>query len=244
MAKKYAILGDIHANIDALNAVLVDARSCGVTDFISVGDVVGYNAAPAECIRVIRDELKCPVVCGNHDFYISHPVNLTDFSPNAAFAVKWTRSQLSEMDMKWLYSLPLSRAVMGMTIVHSTLDMPDHWGYVFDVEQAKANFSFQRTPICFHGHTHVPIIYANTHDEFYVCDPQDFKIAAGIKYFINVGSVGQSRDGDPRASYVIFDTATKQVYFRRVPYDVEAAQERIRRAGLPEALARRLGTGS
>ena len=192
----------------------------------------------------MRDELRCPVVCGNHDYYVSHPVNLSDFSPNAEIAVKWTRDQLSEADRKWLYDLPLSRPVMGMTIVHSTLDMPSHWGYVFDVEQAKANFSFQSTPVCFHGHTHVPIIYEKTQNNFNVYNPQDFRIVPGVKYFINVGSVGQSRDGDVRASYVIYDMATKNVYFRRVPYDVEAAQERIRKAGLPEALARRLALGN
>jgi diadenosine tetraphosphatase ApaH/serine/threonine PP2A family protein phosphatase len=243
-SKVYAILGDIHANIDALNAVLVDARSCGVTDFVSVGDVVAYNASPRECIKVIRDELGCPVVRGNHDHYISHDVSLNDFSPNAAIGVKWTREQLSEKDIKWLHDLPLSRPVMGFTLVHSTLDMPEQWGYVFDAEQAKANFSFQRTPVCFHGHTHVPIVYAQTATGMFVCDPEDFKISLGIKFFINVGSVGQPRDGDPRASYVIYDTTSRNVYFRRVPYDVEAAQERIRRAGLPEALALRLGRGS
>ena len=127
MGRVYAILGDIHANIDALNVVLDDARAQGATNFVSVGDVVGYNAAPAECIRVVRDELQCPVVRGNHDHYVSYlDTDLSDFHPAAAQVVQWTRSQLTNDDMSWLHNLPLQKPVMGFMLVHSTLDMPDH----------------------------------------------------------------------------------------------------------------------
>ena len=243
MAKVFAILGDIHANIDALNAVLDDARAQGVTDFASVGDVVGYNAAPAECIRVVRDELRCPVVRGNHDHYVSYvEESLADFHPIAASVVQWTRDQLTPDDIRWLHDLPLSRPVMGFTLVHATLDMPAHWGYVFDNIDAGSSLEYQRTQICFHGHTHVPIIYEKmgsiTHYE-----PCDFRVELGQKLFINVGSVGQPRDGDPRASYVIYDMNTKTIRFRRLEYDVAAAQARIREAGLPERLATRLAEG-
>lgn len=242
MGKVYAILGDIHANIDALNTVVADAKAHGVTDFVSVGDVVGYNAAPAECIHVVRDELKCPVVRGNHDHYVSHEVDLSDFHPNAARGVEWTREQLTADDIAWLHDLPLSRPVMGFTIVHATLDMPDRWGYVFDCLQAESNFAYQRTPLCFHGHTHVPIIYERSASVTHY-EPVDFKIELGQKLFINVGSVGQPRDGDPRASYVIYEPSTRSIRFRRLEYDVAAAQARIRAAGLPERLAVRLEQG-
>lgn len=244
MAKIYAILGDIHANIDALETVLADAREQGVTDYVSVGDVVGYNAAPAECIRIVRDELKCPVVRGNHDHYVAYvEESLADFHPMAAAVVEWTRSQLSEDDLKWLHDLPLSRPVMGFTIVHATLDMPLRWGYVFENLQAEANFVYQRTPLCFHGHTHVPIIYEKRSDGVVHYEPTDFKVELGQRLFINVGSVGQPRDGDPRASYVIYDSGTRTIRFRRLSYDVAAAQARIRAAGLPERLAARLEAG-
>ena len=244
MGRVYAILGDIHANIDALNVVLEDARAQGVTNFVSVGDVVGYNAAPTECIRIVRDELKCPVVRGNHDHYVSYlDTSLADFHPAAAQVVEWTRSQLSADDMQWLHDLPLQKPIMGFMLVHSTLDMPDRWGYVFDNQQAEANFNYQRTPLCFHGHTHVPIIYAYTPGGVVHYEPCDFKLELGQRLFINVGSVGQPRDGDPRASYVIYDMNTKTIRFRRLEYDVAAAQERIRAAGLPERLATRLGEG-
>lgn len=244
MGKVYAILGDIHANIDALETVLADAQDQGVTDYVSVGDVVGYNAAPAECIQIVRDELKCPVVRGNHDHYVSYvEESLADFHPMAAAVVEWTRQQLTPDDISWLHDLPLQKPVMGFTIVHSTLDMPLRWGYVFDNFQADANFVYQRTQLCFHGHTHVPIIYEKRGDQVVHYEPTDFKVALGQKLFINVGSVGQPRDGDPRASYVIYDTASRTIRFRRLEYDVAAAQARIRAAGLPERLAARLEVG-
>ncbi|MDO5312042.1 MAG: metallophosphoesterase family protein [bacterium] len=244
MGRVYAVLGDIHANIDALNAVLDDARAQGVTHFVCVGDVVGYNAAPAACIRAVRDELGCPCVRGNHDHYVSDPgTNLADFHPSAAQVVEWTRSQLAADDVQWLHDLPLQKPVMGFMLVHATLDKPDHWGYVFENQQAEANFSYQYTPLCFHGHTHVPIIYSNEPGGVVHYQPRDFTLELGQRLFINVGSVGQPRDGDPRASYVVYDMAARQVRFRRVAYDVQAAMARNRLAGLPEKCASRLEIG-
>ncbi len=244
MSKVYAILGDIHANIDALNTVVEDARSLGVTDFVSVGDVVGYNAAPAECIRVVRDELHCPTVRGNHDHYVSYlDTDLSDFHPMAASVVRWTREQLSPEDLQWLHDLPLQKPIMGFTLVHSTLDMPDRWGYVFDNQQASANFNYQKTAVCFHGHTHCPVIYTIQGGEVKHYDPVDFRVELGQRLFINVGSVGQPRDGDPRASYVIFSPYERLIRFRRLEYDLRRAQARDREAGLPEKCAFRLGVG-
>ena len=244
MGRVYAVLGDIHANIDALNAVLDDARAQGVTHFVCVGDVVGYNAAPAACIRAVRDELGCPCVRGNHDHYVSDPgTNLADFHPSAAQVVEWTRSQLAADDVQWLHDLPLQKPVMGFMLVHATLDKPDHWGYVFENQQAEANFSYQYTSLCFHGHTHVPIIYSNEPGGVVHYQPRDFTLELGQRLFINVGSVGQPRDGDPRASYVVYDMAARQIRFRRVAYDVQAAMARNRLAGLPEKCASRLEIG-
>ena len=244
MGRVYAVLGDIHANIDALSAVLDDSRAQGVTHFVCVGDVVGYNAAPAACIRAVRDELGCPCVRGNHDHYVSDPgTNLADFHPSAAQVVEWTRSQLAADDVQWLHDLPLQKPVMGFMLVHATLDKPDHWGYVFENQQAEANFSYQYTPLCFHGHTHVPIIYSNEPGGVVHYQPRDFTLELGQRLFINVGSVGQPRDGDPRASYVVYDMAARQIHFRRVAYDVQAAMARNRLAGLPEKCASRLEIG-
>ncbi len=243
MAKIFAILGDIHSNIEALNTVLDDCRSQGVTDFLCTGDVIGYNASPRECIEIIRS-LGCPVVKGNHDHYVSNlGVNLNDFQPHAAHVIEWTREQLSQDDMDWLSNLPYSVIAMGLNIVHATNDFPENFGYVFDNLQAEANFIKQKTPLCFHGHTHCPMIYEKSMNGVWRIDPQDIKLPLGKKYFINVGSVGQPRDGDPRATYVIYEPATRTVRFRRLEYDVAGAQARIRSAGLPERLAERLQYG-
>ena len=242
MSKLFAVLGDIHANLDALNVVLDDCRSQGVTDFLCTGDVVGYNACPHECMDKIRS-IGCPVVVGNHDFYVSSRQNLDDFNPAAAAVVQWTRIQLADEEVSWLRSLPFTHTQMGVTLVHSTMDNPENFGYVFDNLQAEANFLNQKTPVCFHGHTHCPMIYEKSMNGVFRIDAQDFTLPMGRKYFINVGSVGQPRDGDPRATYVIFDPKGRTVRYRRLVYDIEAAQERIRLAGLPERLAARLAVG-
>ena len=242
MGKLFAILADIHANLDALAAVLADRREQRVTAYLCTGDVVGYNACPHECLEMVR-ALNCPVVMGNHDHYVSSRQNLEDFNPHAAAVIEWTRKQLSEEEMCFLRSLPFVATQMGITLVHATMDNPEDFGYVFDHLQAEAHFSHQVTPLCFHGHTHCPMIYEKQLGAVYRIDAQDFKLPIGRKYFINVGSVGQPRDGDPRAAYVLYDPATRMVHFRRLEYDIAAAQARIREAGLPERLAQRLEVG-
>ena len=153
------------------------------------------------------------------------------------------RSQLSGDEIDWLKNLPFTHTQMGITLVHSTMDRPENFGYVFDNLQAEANFLRQLAPLCFHGHTHCPMIYEKSMNGVFRIDAQDFTLPMGRKYFVNVGSVGQPRDGDPRASYVIYDQDARTIRYRRLEYDIEAAQERIRRAGLPERLAVRLAIG-
>ena len=242
MNKIFAILGDIHANLDALNVVLDDCRSQGVTDFLCTGDVVGYNACPHECLKIVRG-LGCPIVMGNHDHYVSSRQNLDDFNPHAAAVIEWTRRQLSVEEIYFLRNLPFLTTKMGITLVHATMDNPEGFGYVFDHLQAEAHFNHQVTPLCFHGHTHCPMIYEKQIGAVYRIDAQDFTLPLGRKYFINVGSVGQPRDGDPRASYVVYDPKSRLVRFRRLEYDVKAAQERVLAAGLPPRLAERLAVG-
>lgn len=242
MGRKIAILGDIHANIDALDVVLDDCRAQGVTEYLCTGDVVGYNACPCECLELIRG-LGCPVVKGNHDHYVASELNLEDFNPAAAAVVQWTRKQLGPEEVGWLRDMPFSVTEKGITIVHSTMDRPENFGYVFDHQQAETNFIQQKSPICFHGHTHCPMIYEKQLGGVFRIDPQDIQLKQGRKYFINVGSVGQPRDGDPRATYVIYDPLARLVQYRRLEYDVARAQARIRAAGLPERLAERLAYG-
>jgi diadenosine tetraphosphatase ApaH/serine/threonine PP2A family protein phosphatase len=238
---KYAVLGDIHGNLEALEAVLKDAAGQGVDSYVSVGDIVGYNANPAECLEKVRAVCRC-IVRGNHDHYCSHDESLDDFHPLAANVVDWTRRQLSPEQIEFLRNLKLVQGFAGVTLVHSTLDMPEKWGYVFDALDAEANFNYQATSVCFHGHTHVPAVYEKQ-SRVKRNDFARLRVVLGRKYFINVGSVGQPRDLDPRAAYAVFDTRKNEIELRRVAYDIAAAQRKIRQVGLPERLAARLELG-
>lgn len=238
---KYAIIADIHANLEALNVVLEDSKSQGCTHTACLGDVVGYGANPKECLDIIRG-MNIPCVKGNHDEMCSVDADLEGFNPHAAEAVHWTRQQLDEDDCQWLRDLKYIRLVTSFSIVHATLDVPQKWGYVFDKLAAAASFTYQNTPVCFFGHTHVPVAFVRdsvvrggTYSKF--------KVEAGKKYFVNVGSVGQSRDGVAKATYVIYDIAEQTIELRRLDYDIATAQAKIRAAGLPERLAERLAQG-
>lgn len=236
-----AIFGDIHANLEALEAVLEDATSQGVTDYVCLGDVVGYNADPIACLNIIRD-MGCPTVKGNHDKDASEDLSLDSMNPVAATALQWTRDQLDADQRLWLKRLRMVRQVGDFTIVHSTLDQPVHWNYVTNRFDAMSNFSYQFTQLCFHGHTHVPRIFMKS-DKVREVPAESVQIESNAKYFINVGSVGQPRDGDPRACYAIYDQDSKLIVFRRINYNLPKTQMKIREAGLPEMLAERLEEG-
>lgn len=238
---KYAILGDIHANLEAFKVVLEDAKAQGCTHYACVGDVVGYNANPKECLDIVR-QMAMPCVKGNHDEYCSAESGLEGFNPHAATAVEWTRKQLTDDDRRWLRELKYMRLVASFSIVHATLDGPQRWGYVADKLAAAASFTYQNTAVCFFGHTHLPLAFirdnvvrGGTYSKF--------RIEPGRKFFINCGSVGQPRDGNPKSAYVIYDMDEGSVELRRLDYDIAAAQAKIRAAGLPERLADRLEYG-
>jgi predicted phosphodiesterase len=238
---KYAIIADIHANLEAFEVVLEDIKAQKCTHTACLGDVVGYNANPKECLDIVRS-MNIPCVKGNHDEYCSSDDALEGFNPHAAEAVLWTRRQLTDEDRKWLRDLKYLRLVASFSIVHATLDMPERWGYVFDKLAAAASFTYQNTSVCFFGHTHVPVAFirdsvvrGGTYSKF--------KVEPGRKYFVNVGSVGQSRDGVAKATYAIYDLDEGSIELRRLDYDIPKAQAKIRAAGLPERLAERLTYG-
>ena len=238
---KYAIIADIHGNLEAFQTVLEDIKTQNVNQVVCLGDVVGYNANPKECLQIVR-EMNIPCVKGNHDEYCSSEDALEGFNPHAAEAVHWTRNQLTTEDRQWLRDLKYSRMVGNFTIVHATLDAPQRWGYVFDKLAAAASFPYQNTQVCFFGHTHVPVAFmrdsvvrGGTYSKF--------KIDVSKKYFVNVGAVGQPRDNNPKAAYVVYDTDAGTIELRRLDYDIPTTQEKIRAAGLPERLAERLEFG-
>jgi predicted phosphodiesterase len=238
---KFAIIADIHANLEAFTVVLEDIKQQKCTHYACLGDVVGYNANPKECLDIVR-KMNIPVVKGNHDEYCSTDGPLDGFNPAAAEAVNWTRKQLSHDDRQWLRDLKYVRMVTNFTIVHATLDGPQRWGYVFDKLAAAASFTYQNTAVCFFGHTHVPVAFVRdnlvrggTYSKF--------KVEPGKKYFVNVGAIGQPRDNNPKAAYVVYDTDEGTIELRRLDYDIAAAQKKILDAGLPPRLAERLAFG-
>ena len=238
---RIALFGDIHANLEALQAVLDDAKSQGVTDHVCLGDVIGYNADPVACLDLVR-KMNCPTVKGNHDEVASGFQSLDCMNPTAASALQWTRNQLDEDRRQWLAKLRMVRQVADFTVVHSTLDQPAAWNYVTTRCDAMASFSYQFTQVCFHGHTHVPRVYMKS-DRVSEMPAEEVFIEPGAKYFINVGSVGQPRDGDWRACYAIYDLEEHLLVFRRIEYDIETTQKKILAAGLPESLAERIAEG-
>jgi diadenosine tetraphosphatase ApaH/serine/threonine PP2A family protein phosphatase len=238
---RFAIFSDIHSNLEAFEAVLADAHARQCTQFVCLGDVVGYNANPHECVERVR-ERDCPIVKGNHDEQASLTESSRDFNELAEHAIEWTRDNLTEEDKEWLRGLRFQRQVRDFTIVHATLDTPGQWGYVFNNLDAAASFTYQHTVVCFFGHTHVPMAFVRDEGIKRIRIEQ-LRIDVTKKYFINTGSVGQPRDADWRAAYCIYHLDKNVVEQRRVKYDLATAQKKIIKAGLPRLLAERLAIG-
>jgi predicted phosphodiesterase len=238
---KIAIISDVHSNLPALNAVLEAIRADGVERIICGGDLVGYNAEPAEVVARIR-ELKIPCVLGNHDAAVAGITDPETFNAPAQAAVEWTAQQLDGGTLEYLRGLPYVTRIESFTMVHGTLHKPEQWGYIFNAYEAEEHFQHQRDTVCFIGHSHIPGVFI-AGDMVTLSRSNRVRIQAGQRYVVNVGSVGQPRDNNPAASYAIYDMVENAIHFRRVPYDVQAAQQRILDAGLPNVLAMRLAIG-
>lgn len=244
---KIGVLGDIHGNLDALRAVIAAARAEGVETWVQVGDIVGYGPEPSACIDLVR-ELRCVTCLGNHDAAVLGLLDTSYFNNFARAAIHWTVPRLRPSDLEFLRSLPLVVKVPPFTVVHGSLHMPDQFGYVVSPVEAMDSLEHQDTQICFVGHSHVPAIYLRRDDH-----PEDIHVVphseAEVSYrgfdrvLMNVGSVGQPRDEDPRAAYGFVDTEAEIAGIRRVGYDIVAVQKKIREAGLPDVLANRLALG-
>jgi diadenosine tetraphosphatase ApaH/serine/threonine PP2A family protein phosphatase len=237
------LIADIHANLVALETVVRDA---GPVDLIwCLGDVVGYGPRPNECSAWVEEHAAATVV-GNHDWAALGRLDLSDFNSAARAATHWTADQLTPHTHDWLDGLP-NRYIEGeQTLVHGS---PRHpvWEYILRPATAKVNFDYFDTAICFVGHTHVPVLYPESlvgHGEALYRPPsgETLPLRSG-RYIVNPGSVGQPRDGDPRAAYALYDPEARQIEFRRVEYDIAATQCQMSAAGLPAPLVARLGYG-
>ena len=239
-----AIIGDIHGNVDALWATLDVIDRLAVDDIICAGDVVGYGGAPSECIDLIRGRA-IRSVKGNHDAYAVHPENMTAaVREEAANVISWTRSALTVELLEWLDALPASLDGDDFQVTHASNQPFPEWHYILSPRRAAMHFLFQKKPLSFTAHSHVPLL--GMHQPGHHLTLELFRnliIPTNVSVMVGVGAVGQPRDQDPRASAMLYDTDKRSVSILRVKYDVVAAQNRIREAGLPESLASRLEWG-
>lgn len=240
---RIAVLSDVHSNLEALQAVLGAARGEQIDEYICLGDIVGYGADPDHCVSLIH-ELSSHIVAGNHDHGVCERTNILYFNDAAQKAIAWSKREMLRKHIRFLSSLPLILEHRGMLFAHATPSCPETWNYILNMDDALREFGFFEEHLCFVGHSHQPAVFSinadneigSSIDESLTCNPHK-------RYIINAGSVGQPRDGDPRASYVIYDSKERQLTFRRVPYDIAACREKILNAGLPPFLAQRLEMG-
>jgi len=241
---KIAILGDIHSNLAAFEAVLDDLKRRGGFDKIwCLGDVVGYGPDPHECIELLRqhDHL---CVAGNHDWAAIGKLDTLDFNPMAARACHWTAEQLSPEDIEYLQGLPLNICQDNFTLVHGSPREPI-WEYLLSAEAARDNFPRFQTDYCLVGHSHVPLIFEAEGKQIITSrfpDEAILKLGSN-RLIINPGGVGQPRDGDPRASYTLYDVEAKTIHHYRVEYDILSTQRKMEENGLPLPLILRLSEG-
>lgn len=236
---KVAIFSDIHSNLEALEAVLEDMESQSITHRICLGDIVGYSADPSECVKEIIS-LDCSALKGNHDEEATSQSSLENYNDLARESLFYSRENLDASQKDYLSSLPYQLELSDSTFVHSCLYQPQNWIYVLSYREASLNFENQSTPVAFCGHTHYPLIFENNTPLRAYHTVKKMKLNKRRRYLINVGSVGQPRDGDNRSCYGIYSPDDGVFEFRRVTYDIEKTAAKIIRAGLSPILAARL----
>jgi predicted phosphodiesterase len=242
---RLAIVSDIHANLEALEAVLEDIDAQSIDETVCLGDIVGYGADPNECVDLVKQ--RCPIsVLGNHDAASLSLLSTQNFNIHARIAIEWTAGNLLEATRSYLKPLQLKKLDHQLSLVHATPYEPDMWHYITSLEEAAFNFHFFDTQFCFVGHTHIPlIIVVNGKRELYVYQGNEirFNTVKNARFLINVGSVGQPRDRDPRASYGVLDLDNGSFTHRRVRYDIRKCQAKMKRINMPEFLIGRLKDG-
>jgi len=241
--RKIGVFSDIHGNLQALEAVLrilendekIDRQYC-------CGDIVGYGGNPNECVELIRTR-SYPTVAGNHDHAALGLTDTSYFNEIAKTAIRWTGNVLAPENRRWLESLPMTFAEDEILIVHASPKEPEMWNYILTLGDARLNFQYFDQQICFVGHSHQPFIIEFADGNLNCPTHPWIDVVEGHRYLINVGSVGQPRDGNPDASYAIYDRDARRIEIKRAVYDLSGAQEAIKVQGLPMQLADRLNHG-
>lgn len=243
---RYAILSDIHGNFEALSAVLYQIKRQAINDVLVTGDIVGYGPEPHECIEALRD-INAKVVGGNHDLATSGRISFKGWRNDAAEIWSWNQRVLPKADLDWLFGLPLTYITKNFTLVHGSIEYPHH-EYVHGVVEARRSQRWLTNKICFFGHTHIP--YAFKLHEGGTWDEKNFKLIDQLwlnsedTFFVNPGSVGQPRDGNNKASYMVYDTHQKNIIISRIGYDIEKTQFKMKKLNFPLWFLQRLSRGN
>jgi len=231
---RIAVISDIHSNLPALLRTFEVIDQLSVDRVYCLGDIVGYGPSPNECVSAVQERC-ASVVKGNHDCGVIGELPLEHFNTYGQSAIRWTRKHITKKNAEYLSSLPLLRVMDDITLVHASPLHPEDWRYIFSWPDADRCFSAFSTCICFIGHTHIPVIVGE--------DGSVNMFRKGKRFLINVGSIGQARDGNPRATFGLLDTESVSFEILRVAYDIEATASAILAARLPDYLAHRLFLG-
>jgi diadenosine tetraphosphatase ApaH/serine/threonine PP2A family protein phosphatase len=240
---RVAVVSDIHANLHALEAVLAEIDREPPDELWCLGDLVGYGPRPNECCNLVRERAALSL-CGNHDLGVLGTIDLADFAGDAGVAARWTRTVLGAEERTWLETLSPSAVREGVQVFHASPRDPV-WEYVLSDHVALLSLQATAAPLVLVGHSHIPLAVGWDEKTFSggVAAAGSDVTLAGARHLLNPGSVGQPRDGDPRAAWLSLDFDAGTAYFKRTPYDIARTQAEIAEAGLPQALALRLGPG-
>jgi len=238
----YAIISDVHANLEALQAVLKKIETDNIDKILFLGDSVGYGPDPNECTDILKQKAAV-IVAGNHDRAAAGQTDAVYFNPYAKTAIEWTTRVLTDQVVKHIQSLPVTERLIedNIFLVHATPKEPEKWHYLSYKHNADENFKYFEESICFLGHSHIPFVVELSHGGELGVHYTQVNVREGNRYIVNVGSIGQPRDGNPDATYVLLKN--KMIIIKRVSYDILLTQKKMRRVGLPSYLVERLSKG-
>jgi predicted phosphodiesterase len=237
-----AVISDVHANLEALEAVMSDIEHQNADKIICLGDIVGYGSDPEACLDLV--DKNCAIkLMGNHEHAVMGKMINHHMNQAAQQSISWTLNKLADRYLPMIADLPIDAYSDGIYFVHSSPVEPSNWRYVLTSADAAQAFQSLKTRFCFLGHSHLPMIFSQFEDVIHRQTGHDFQPSDDTRYLINVGAVGQPRDGDSRASYVTYDTNEDDIYFHRVEYDIQKTQQKMRQANLPVMLIERLQAG-
>jgi predicted phosphodiesterase len=240
---RYAVISDVHANLEALETILSDIKKRGIDEVLFLGDAVGYGPNPNECVELLKQHCKT-LLAGNHDWAVIGLTDIQYFNEYAKAAILWTREILAPESRRFIESLPVTKYIKkeNMLLVHSTPKEPEAWHYLLTLWDAEINFHYFHNRICMIGHSHLPFVIERMPSGEMITHKYEARLGKQERYIINAGSVGQPRDRDPRACYAIFTGDTLE--FVRLEYAVGKTQKKMHDAGLPLVLIERLSNGT